>query len=77
MNTGVTDAMNFQFLENFLLNINLTKAAEDTGLHGGKMWGMDPRLSFPTSDQSLSSCRKCSANTVKMVTKTDGIFQIS
>lgn len=42
MNTGVTDAMNFQFLENFLLNINLTKAAEDTGLHGGKMWGMDP-----------------------------------
>lgn len=39
--------MNFPFLEHFLFNIFLMKAAGDTGLRGGSVWGRHPRLSLP------------------------------
>lgn len=46
--------MNFPCLENFLLDIILTKAAGDTGLQGGSVWGRDPQLLLPRCSPLLS-----------------------
>lgn len=49
MNTGATDAMNFPFLENFLLSIFLAKVAGDMGLQGGNEWGRNTQTPLPTT----------------------------
>lgn len=49
MNTGATDAMNFPFLENFLLSIFLAKVAGDMGLQGGNEWGRNTQKPLPTT----------------------------